>query len=103
MSSTTTETEEEFTRPCAWSGEDRAGKHYILTSTEGQEIVSEHAFRAAPADTAQQLEALTAMVSRLSRRLAVLEGTPPEGSAKPAARRGRPKAAAAGPSAPTVG
>lgn len=33
------------TRHCAWSDEEREGKHYVLTSTEGQELVSEAAFR----------------------------------------------------------
>lgn len=88
------DTETEFTRPCAWSGEDRPGKAYVLTTTEGQEIVSADAFRSAPADTAQQLEHLTVTVNRLARRLAAVEGTAPEGAA--AARRGggRPKKAA---------
>lgn len=95
------ETETEFKRPCAWSGEDRAGKHYVLTSTEGQEIVSEEAFRPAPADTAQQLDYLTATVNRLLRRVSTLEGTPPEGSSAPARRRPK-KGAPAVPSQPTA-
>jgi hypothetical protein len=36
----------DFTRTCAWTGEEFAGKGIILTTTEGQEIVSEAAFMA---------------------------------------------------------
>jgi hypothetical protein len=81
----------EFARTCAWTGQDVAGKHYILTSTEGQEIVSEEAFRAAPADTAAQLDYLTKAVNRLSRELGTLRGDKPAG----AAPKGRPRKRAA--------
>lgn len=37
---------DEYTRTCAWSGEERPGKFYLLTTSEGQELVSEAAFRA---------------------------------------------------------
>lgn len=63
-----------FARPCAWSGEDVAGRHYVLTTTQGTELVSEGALRrAAPLDTADQLEYLTGAVNALRRRLGALE------------------------------
>lgn len=60
-----------FTRECAWTGEQFEGKGIVLTTTEGQEIVSEEAFMApwratqdqapatqdAPADPADQAPA----------------------------------------------
>jgi hypothetical protein len=52
-----------YTRTCAWTGEEFEGKGYILTSTDGTEVVSEAAFMApwraassAPADTAAPAE-----------------------------------------------
>lgn len=68
------ESPQDTARVCAWSGEESTGKHYVLTTTEGTELVSEDALRAAPADTAQQLAHLTAAVNKLSRRVAELEG-----------------------------
>jgi hypothetical protein len=35
-----------FTRTCAWTGEEFEGKGYILTTTEGTEVVSAAAFLA---------------------------------------------------------
>lgn len=35
-----------FTRECAWTGESFEGKGYVLTTTEGTEVVSEAAFMA---------------------------------------------------------
>jgi hypothetical protein len=89
------EVETPFHRTCAWTGEETPGKHYVLKTTEGEELVSEAAFRAAPADTAAQLDHLTATVNRLTRRVAELEGAGAKGGAAPARRPGRPRKTAA--------
>lgn len=63
-------------RPCAWSTpqEDgtpamRSGKFYILTTTQGEELVSEDMFRARGAAGAS-----AAKVRRLEERIRELEG-----------------------------
>jgi hypothetical protein len=75
-----TDTAAEFTRTCAWSGRDTAGKHYILTSTEGQEIISEAALRE-PADLVVKL---VRQVADLTRRVRQLEGDDDQGAAQDA-------------------
>lgn len=42
-----------FTRECAWTGNEFEGKAYVLTTTDGQEIVSAAAFLA-PWDNADK-------------------------------------------------
>lgn len=88
---TTTEAPE-FTRTCAWSGEDTPGKHYVLTTTEGQEIVSEEAFRALPKEAAEQLSQLAGQVERLTHRVKQLSGGNATAEAAP---RPRPRKRAA--------
>lgn len=85
----------EFTRTCAWTGEDSAGKHYILTSTQGQEIVSEAALRGPADDHAAQLEHLTRAVNQLTRRVRQLEGADDQGAAEAASPVRRPRKRAA--------
>lgn len=71
-----TDTAPDFTRACAWSGEDTPGKHYVLTTTEGQEIVSEQAFRD-PGGAAAKVDELTRAVKTLTARVRQLEGGKP--------------------------
>lgn len=66
---TTTDTEE-YTRHCDWTDEDRPGMFYVLTTTHGQELVSEDAFR--PVD-AGVIADLTRQLASLKRRVQQLE------------------------------
>ena len=77
-----------FERECAWTGNTGPGKHYILTSTEGTELVSADAL---PHDLVQQLDHLSAAVNRLSKRVAQLEGRGAGGAEVPQQKRGARK------------
>lgn len=68
---------QELTQPCAWSdGEPYAGKSYILTTTEGPEIVSEPAFRLSATvakDLRDDIDGQDARIDLLVRRITALE------------------------------
>lgn len=49
----------QMTRECAWTGEEFTGKGYIVTTTEGTEVVSAAAFLA-PWDNAAAADAKAA-------------------------------------------
>lgn len=82
----------EFTRTCAWTGEDTAGKHYELKSTEGTELVSEAALKGAAGG--EGLAELRAELRAMHRRLAVLEKGPAGGAPRATRTPGQRKAPA---------
>lgn len=76
----------EFKRHCAWSGEDRAGRHYILTTTDGQELVSEEAFRPVDPEVLLKVQrSLTALVRRVHQLESAAAGAVDQESAPPGA------------------
>jgi len=83
--------EQPFERECAWTGESTPGRHYVLTTTEGQELVSERAFRAGGADP-DAVATLQRDLAHLAKRVTELErgaGQVPAQRGAAATKKGR--------------
>ncbi|MFJ3812585.1 hypothetical protein ACIPWE_40280 [Streptomyces sp. NPDC090073] len=79
------------TYTCAISGDESPGKHYVLQSTEGSELVSPEALFHNEAD-----RSLAALLSDVDRRVRALEEKDGGQEEKPAAKKTAAKKTAAG-------
>lgn len=73
-------------RECAWTGARSAGKHYLLSTTEGVELVSADALRGAAAE--RRIDRLEERLADLEERLADLGARLAERDADPGPEQG---------------